>query len=223
MDIRYYLIHCKKHNEREKHLKKIQNNLKQPIYIFEGVYTKNNSIEKEDQLNFLQCFDKKLNIKENFKFNLPGQIGCYLSHHLLIKKIKDNKDNKNLKSNYSVIFEDDVIWELDELNIRILDIINKLKEKEKDWDLIYLGNLNNNHGKNLTNNIYYLDPRIHCFGTHALLINNKNIEKIYEYNCLIRHEIDSHYKILIDNFKINGFVIYPPLCLQNRNLISNIK
>jgi hypothetical protein len=95
--------------------------------------------------------------------------------------------------------------------------------KETQWDIVFLGNLNNNHGNIFKDNIYYLDPRISCFGTHALLINNNFLDKIYNLNCLIRNEIDSHYKLLIDNNKLKGFIIYPPLCYQNNILPSNIK
>jgi GR25 family glycosyltransferase involved in LPS biosynthesis len=143
---------------------------------------------------------------------------------MLIKHIlRNNKDSKN--QYYSVIFEDDVTWNSNIINlhVEIKQIIHNFLESEIDWDIVFLGNLNNNHGKLLKGNIYYLNPRVHCFGTHALLINNKNITKIYCFNCLIRNEIDSHYKFLIDNNKLKGFVIYPPLCLQNTSLLSNIK
>lgn len=223
INIYYYLIHCHEHKERQKHIKKIYSILEKPIGIFNGIYTKNIDITTINIQSYLQNFDYNLKIKGNFSFSLSGQIGCYLSHHLLVKHILlCNKDINN--QSYSVIFEDDVTWNNNiNLHIKISQIINILSELEIDWDIIFLGNLNNNYGKKLKGNIYYLNPRIHCFGTHALLLNNKNIKKIYCFNCLIRNEIDSHYKFLIDNNKLKGFVIYPPLCLQNISLISNIK
>jgi GR25 family glycosyltransferase involved in LPS biosynthesis len=224
--INYYLLHCFKHKERKKHIKNICSKLDKHINIFEGYYTKNIDINTENIQIYLQNFDNNLKIKSNFSFGLSGQIGCYLSHHLLVKNILQQMTiyNKNPNNQfYSVIFEDDVTWNNINLHIEINQIINILLESEVDWDIVFLGNLNNNHGKLLKGNIYYLNPRINCFGTHALLLNNKNIQKIYFFNCLIRNEIDSHYKFLIDNNKLKGLVIYPPLCFQDTSLLSNIK
>jgi GR25 family glycosyltransferase involved in LPS biosynthesis len=221
--INYYIIHCSNHKERQKHIKNIYSILEKPINIFNGIYTKNIDINTINIQSYLQNFDYNLQIKNNFNFSLSGQIGCYLSHHLLIKNILLNNKERNNQS-YSVIFEDDVTWNNNiNLNIEINQIINNLLNLTIDWDIIFLGNLNNNHGKLLKNNIYYLNPKLYCFGTHSLLINNKNLQKIYSFNCLIRNEIDSHYKFLIDNNKLKGFIIYPPLCLQNTSLLSNIK
>ena len=225
--VNYFIIHCDEHIERETHLKKINKNLKQKTQIFKGYYTKTNEIDRKSQEEYLNTIDEHIKLKETFTFNLPGQIGCYLSHHMLIKELYFNKNkNINLTNDYSVIFEDDVIWNANafDLHKSILNIISDLKcnETETDWDIIFLGNLSDNYGKPLVKNIYYLDIRKPCFGTHALLINNKNLEKIYLQNCLVRHEIDNHYKKLIDNNKLKGFVINPPLCYQNDKLNSNI-
>jgi GR25 family glycosyltransferase involved in LPS biosynthesis len=219
--IHYYLIHCKEHEERNNHINKIKKNLCKSLMIIPGYYTKRNNLDKQEQLKYLQKFDYNLEFKNEFSFKLPGQIGCYLSHHMLIKKILEFKYYQKINNDYSVILEDDVIWYKINLHESINSIINHLSNT--DWDIVFLGNLNNNYGKSLKENIYYLDIRKPCFGTHALLINNKKLDKIYRNNCLIRHEIDSHYKILMDGNKLNGFVIYPPLCYQNDVLISNIK
>jgi GR25 family glycosyltransferase involved in LPS biosynthesis len=216
MIIKYYLIHCLEHIERIIHIKKIIKYLGYPIQIVEGIYTKSIDLNKETQLDFMKKFDSNIEFKNTFTFKLSGQIGCYLSHHLLIKKLLQQEHH-----NYSVIFEDDVKWNITDLHSSIINVINSLNLE--DWDIVFLGNLTNNHGKVFKNNIYYLDPRIPCFGTHSLLINNNKLDKIYRHNCLVRHEIDTHYKILIDCNKLNGFVIYPPLCFQNNNLKSNIK
>ena len=219
--IHYYLIHCKEHEERINHIKKIKKNLLQPLIMIPGFFTKHNTINKDEQIKYLQMIDPNLNFKNEFIFKLPGQIGCYLSHHMFIKKLLEFKFYPKINNDYSILFEDDVIWYKFNLHESIMTIINHLSNT--DWDIVFLGNLNNNYGKPFKENIYYLDNRKPCFGTHALLFNNKKLEKIYSNNCLIRHEIDSHYKILIDGNKLNGFVIYPPLCYQNDVLISNIK
>ena len=123
---------------------------------------------------------------------------------------------------YSVIFEDDVLF-----NIGIHDKINKIIYDVEviancDFDIIFLGNLTNNHGTRLINNIYYMDPKANCWGTHALLINNKNIEKIYGALCNIKCEIDRHYADCIINGILKGLFVYPCDCLQDQKLYSNI-
>ena len=104
----------------------------------------------------------------------------------------------------------------------ITNIINDIKTTNTDFDIIYLGSLNNNRGKNVTNNIYCLDATKPCFGTHAMLINNANIEKIYQSNCNIIHAIDNQYFFNTVTNRLNGFVISPSICYQSGVLNSHI-
>jgi GR25 family glycosyltransferase involved in LPS biosynthesis len=214
LKLNYYMIHCIEHIEREENIKQTTFKLNKPINIFNGINTLNISLN--DQIIYINNFNNK--IKSSFKFNKPGQIGCYLSHFKIIENIMNN----NLNYDYSVIFEDDVYFGK-YLNTNINKIVIDLNSLNINFDLIFLGNSNNNKGDKLINNIYNIDINNYCWGTHALLINNKNINKIYNLNCNITHEIDTHYASLIKNRKLIGFVIYPPLCFQNSKLISTIK
>lgn len=81
--------------------------------------------------------------------------------------------------------------------------------------MIYLGNLNNNHKKQIIDNIYSVDSVSPLWGTHALLINNKNANKILLNITNIDQAIDNKYKSIIDNNSIKAFVIYPTLVEQN--------
>ena len=170
----------------------------------------------------MQLHDSNMSMPINAQTK-SGEIGCYLSHHLLIKHIMDksNKDKSN-KDEYSVIFEDDVTFKphmCDDIEL----IINNMKLKNVDWDIIFLGNIGKNHGKHIINNIYAIDSTRVCAGTHALLINNKNASKIYDTNCNIIHAIDFQYKLNIDAKKLNGYVIFRPLCFQDREFSSNVQ
>jgi GR25 family glycosyltransferase involved in LPS biosynthesis len=238
--IKYYLIHCPQHAERINHITTIIKQISRPIEIFDGIYTAD--IELSKQNDVLQSYDKKLvfNVRagsqyliyekrymlgatNSFKFYLPGQIGCYLSHHMIIKQIVDNKMNNKNISDYTVIFEDDVQFSSHiDLHGAIMQAINDMRSAKIDFDIIYLGSLNENHGRNVINNIYRLDDTVGCFGTHALLINNANIEKIYQSNCNIIHAIDNQYYFNIVNKMLNGFVVYPSICGQTSDLRSNI-
>jgi GR25 family glycosyltransferase involved in LPS biosynthesis len=130
-----------------------------------------------------------------------------------------DKVNKN---EYSVIFEDDVTLK-PHICDKIENIINKMKSVDIDWDIIFLGNIGKNHGNHIVDNVYEIDSTRVCAGTHSLLINNKNVNKIYNTNCKIIHAIDFQYKINIDTGKLNGYVIFPPICFQNREYSSNIQ
>jgi GR25 family glycosyltransferase involved in LPS biosynthesis len=218
-NIKYYIIHCDEHIDRVNHINVVKELLNKDICIVKGYYTKNNSLDRNKVIEYLGEIDSNMVLSE-FNFNLSGQIGCYVSHHMLVKKIYDDKTNNIDIGDYSVIFEDDVLFK-NNLHDNINKIINDLSND--DFDIVFLGSLNKNHGIRKTNNIYYLNEKDWCWGTHALLINNKNIKKIYDNNCNIHHEIDNHYKILIDSKKLNGFVIYPQLCNQNIKFKSNIK
>jgi GR25 family glycosyltransferase involved in LPS biosynthesis len=217
MNIKYILIHCDEHEERVSNIEKMQKILNRNITLFKGYYTKQNSILKEDIICFLKNHDKSLEMKE-IAFWKSGEIGCYLSHHIIIKNIMNSYSN-----DYTVIFEDDVVFK-DTLHEDIEKIINNLNGLCVEWDIIYLGNITNNHKEKIIDNVYTIDENNVCTGTHALLINNKNAEKIYKNNCNIVHAIDFQYKINIDNKHLNGFVIYPQLCFQQNDVYaSNIQ
>jgi hypothetical protein len=54
--------------------------------------------------------NENISFEDDFRFYLSGQIGCYLSHFSVIEKIMNEKNNNELKYDYSVIFEDDVTY-----------------------------------------------------------------------------------------------------------------
>lgn len=215
--IKYFIIHCKEHTERLSNIDKIKALLNKPITIFDGFYTKQVSVEYLNKLQYYQEHDPNITMPINVQ-SKSGEIGCYLSHHMLIKHIMD----KSNKDEYSVVFEDDVTFNPYICN-DIDRIINNLKNKNVDWDIIFLGNIGKNHGKHIVNNIYTIDATRVCAGTHALLINNNNASKIYNNNCVITHAIDYQFKQSIDANKLNGYVIFRPLCFQNREYSSNIQ
>jgi GR25 family glycosyltransferase involved in LPS biosynthesis len=224
MKIKYYLIHCIEHNERKKHIhENILNKLSklgQSIEIYKGIYTKH--ILLKNQVEYVKSFDEKLNIDNDFEFYLAGQIGCFLSHFKIIEKIMHEKKKHCDNNEYSVIFEDDVIFEIN-IHDKIIKIIYDLDIiANQDFDILFLGNITGNHGRKLINDIYFMDPNANCWGTHALLIKNKNIEKIYNNLCNIFCEIDRHYAHCIVNTKLKGLFLYPCVCFQNQLLHSNI-
>jgi hypothetical protein len=229
INLKYYLLHCQEHTERIKHINTVVARLNQPVEVFNGIYTGNMDLTR--QLELLHKYDTNLQISDiqlgsmsRFEFYMQGQVGCYLSHHMIIKQIMDNKLANHYIGDYSIIFEDDIQFQYNfDLDGAIKNIITDLKEMNKEFDIVYLGSLNNNYGEHVTKNIYYLDPTRPCFGAHALLINNANIEKIYQSNCNIKFAMDNQYYVNILENVLNGFVIYPSICFQSAELKSNIE
>jgi GR25 family glycosyltransferase involved in LPS biosynthesis len=215
--VNYFIIHCKEHIERLSNIDNVKQLLNTHITIFDGFYTRLLNVEYHHKLQHYKLHDPNMSMPVNVQTK-SGEIGCYLSHHMLIKYIMDNAN----KDEYSVIFEDDVTFK-EPIGDNIDRIINNMKKLNIDWDIIFLGNIGKNHGKHIIDNIYTIDGKSVFAGTHALLINNKNASKIYDTNCKIIHAIDFQYKINIDAGKLNGYVIFRPLCFQNREYKSNIR
>jgi GR25 family glycosyltransferase involved in LPS biosynthesis len=204
MSIDYYLIHCDEHTKRLDHVESIQKKL--PIHLFQGIYTKNVKIEEQDK--YIRNFNS--NIKILKQFTTSGEIGCYLSHFSLVDHIM-----KTSKTEYSVIFEDDVQFDCD-LNEEIIQITKKLIDLSIDFDILFLGNLSKNKGRPIIDTIFYMDKNKPCWGTHALLIHNKNIEKIMKLNHQVKGAIDNHYVDWCKRNKLICLVLSPSICTQTR-------
>lgn len=199
-NIDYFVIHIKNSNNKYKNIKKNEILLKKKINLYDAI------IGKNINLNNLSLIDK--NITFNFNYNYSGEIGCYLSHLLLIKSlIKSNKK-------YTVIFEDDFTILDTQLDDKINKIINKLNS---NFDIIYLGNLTNHHYEKIIDNIYTINKIDFLWGTHAYIINNKSAKKIYDSLLNIDVSIDNKLKNNINNNIIKGYVIFPILVDQNIN------
>lgn len=189
------------------------NKLNVPVSIFDGIYVEKSFSNNEELLIFLKTYDPSFRTTY-LPYKIKGTIGCYLSHHLLIKQISENVNSK-----YSVIFEDDICL-TEQTNNDIKQIILKIEEKNIDFDLCYLRNSSNNHGELIIDNIYKLDKDNNCFQTCALLINNEYTQKIYNSNLDAYHEIDTQYAKFSN---LNILTIYPCLLHVNYNLNSNIR
>jgi GR25 family glycosyltransferase involved in LPS biosynthesis len=145
-----------------------------------------------------------------------GELGCYMSHSKIYKLIKERN-----QPGYSVYFEDD----FNIVDNDFLKNVNRAIEilKDKDFDLLYLGTNYSNHGENIKENVYKIDKKGSLYGAHAILINNKKIDKIIEHTKFITVPIDVRLEELCRSDELIGTVIYPHLVLQQfGNLDSTI-
>jgi GR25 family glycosyltransferase involved in LPS biosynthesis len=203
------------------HIEYIKKQFNKEITIFPGVYTRYVPINK--QVEYITNLKNKMHFDETkgFRFKHSGEIGCYLSHYYVIETIMNNNKETSM-FDYSVIFEDDVTSDFNNLHDKIENIIKKINNQGIDFDIIFLGTRNGNKGQHIVDDIFYLDKNAECWGTHALLINNKNAEKIFNLGCSITGQIDIHYTNLAVNGKLTCLVISPIICDQSE-LPSNIQ
>lgn len=167
---------------------------------------------------------KKNVLDKNYKLAGPKnsnhakrEIGCYLSHLNIYKKIK--KDNKN---GYTLIFEDDFLVNSPDLKDDIRKSIDKLNNKNIDFDYLYLGSNKINYGEHIIDNLYYVNPKQHLFGTHAYVINNKKIDKIIDNVKLIKRPIDVAIQDLSNNHIFTIIIMYPYTVIQNKSFKSTV-
>lgn len=103
-------------------------------------------------------------------FGPKSAIGCGLSHKLLWKKFIETKKD------YSVIFEDDIIYD-ENLDIK-KEIEYALKTAPKDFDILYLGNIRLpglTQLTKVTDNVYNSSLSL---ATHAYIISKKGAKKL---------------------------------------------
>jgi GR25 family glycosyltransferase involved in LPS biosynthesis len=145
---------------------------------------------------------------------MKGEIGCYLSHLYLLKKIA-NSDYDG----WTIIFEDDLVLDntfKDELHKILIDL-----DGNENVDMIYLGNTSQNHCKKglFKNNLCYPDTP---YGTQAYMVNKRSAQKIYELIKFVNNPIDVNYDLLMKSGEINGLVVIPTLVNQNQENQSMI-
>ena len=200
--------------ERLENIKNQQNKIINKIEIYDAVNGKNLDIDNLKNNNILA---NQNILSENYNHKI-GEIGCYLSHLNIYKKIKENN-----KKGYTIIFEDDFLINSDNFINEVKKGIDILNSKNIDFDFLFLGNLNDNHGENIADNLYYIDKNVNLFGTHGYIINNKNIDKIFDNLNKIVKPIDNAIQDLSYNKIFNTIVIYPNLVNQQDQLKSTIR
>ena len=210
--IEYYVITLK-NIDRIKNIKGQEENINININIFEAI--KGVLINQEELINnnILDPIFKYPTIKRS------NEIGCYMSHLTLLKKIKNNNINQ---SNYSVILEDD--FEI--INSDFQMIINDaLLQIPDNFDILFLGYpviIDESTNLNYSTNLYEFNNKNNIYGAYAYLINNNNIDKIVENIEYIDMPIDIKYQELGYKSKLNIFFINPKIIDTNLGFASTI-
>lgn len=204
--IEFYVISLKKN----KRLKNIKNQLNNINYQFVDAID-GKTIDQDELLNnyiLKENFYDKNNNKRN------KEIGCYQSHYKIYNQVKKKYNN------YTVILEDDIYVNTNNLEKDLDEIINKMKNI--DFDIIFLGNTFDNKGKKINGNIYEINKNKETVGCFAYLINNRNIQKFINFTKTIDEPIDLKLNSLIKTDNLKGYTISPCLINYKKELKSNI-
>lgn len=148
----------------------------------------------------------------------PGQLGCLLSHkEVLEDAIKNNYEN-------ILVLEDDIIFHKN-FHSEFEKKYKYLLEKEKRFDLIYLGCSQSLGGlgqwKHTKMKNHYYD-NYSTDGTFSMLINKNIFNVILNYINKLDIPIDTSIsKNILKKKKYKCFTIYPHIITSNVSLLSN--
>lgn len=171
-----------------------------------------------DDLTKSGVLDKSMQPHDNAK---KREIGCYLSHYKMYEKIKAES---NKYRQYTIIFEDDIKILTDTFIDDVKSALQKLTDNNIDFDMLFLGTLSNNYGEQAIDNIYYTDKSVNTLaGAHAILINNRNIDKIIENTKYIDNPIDHKLGNLARDDLLTILMLKPGICGQQETLLSTIR
>ena len=120
-----------------------------------------------------QHFTKPV-IKNNLSKLSKGELGCTVSHCMLIEYIYNHPNNWD----YAIICEDDALLTHYKKKVEILfNIINKI---DKDFGIIQIKPVNSNIvKKNIANDLDFVDWKSNHWGTGCYIISRKGTKDIY--------------------------------------------
>lgn len=201
-----FCINLERSKERLKKIKEKARNENININFYKAVdgnKLKNTDIKKLCTDNYYK------EIMRNSKY---GNIGCYLSHLNLWKKI----NNENI--DYALIIEDDIVFCKNFKN----ELLKSLKTIPNNWDIIFLG-LTRPCGKQINNNIYSILEK-KCDknngGLFAYIVNGKNIKKMIRF-CDVKIDKMIDHKIRDNYLNMDTFFVYPFIISHNYDFESD--
>ena len=168
----------------------------------------------QDNLIQLKILDDKFKFYSSKRSN---EIGCYLSHLNLLKSCK------KLNNKFHIIFEDD--FQIVS-NIHFYQMITNIINQTTfySFDIIFLGWVNDNTDSYyyFSDNLYKFNNNNNFFGTVAYIVNSNSLDKIIDLISYIDMPIDTKYKQLHTDNKLDIYWINPIIVESNYSLFSSI-
>jgi GR25 family glycosyltransferase involved in LPS biosynthesis len=205
-NIQAYVITLKS-PERIKNIEENKIKTKLDIELVDGVH--GDTLNFEDLINqgkLLKDFYEDPNSVQRIR---KREVGCYLSHLKTYEIIKNNK-----LPGYSIVFEDDFKVVDSNFVKKINKALHILKKHDDNFDFLFLGNTFGNKDKKIYGNLYTSNKSDVLYGCHAMLINNKKIDSIYEKLKYIDGQIDVNITKLNSEGKLIIYTLNPTIVNQ---------
>jgi GR25 family glycosyltransferase involved in LPS biosynthesis len=192
--------------------------LPQTINRWKATYGKDEDREvaEMDGVNriFSRSTDVELNKRNPNVINIPGEIGCWLSHKRLLRHL----NTLNVSANFGhLILEDDVL-----IDKNFAQKWQTVKQSiPGDWDFIYLG-ISKIVGDRINENVvkWKNNEDFGNYGTHAYIVRHRAIPHILDKLKHMSGPIDIQYYNMLGN--LNIYIVDPPLVIINNELESTI-
>lgn len=181
---------------------------------FDAIYCISGKHSKRRKLAQKRLFDANINFEFFDAIMIPenGNKGCYQSHQTIWKDVYNKGYSKIM------IFEDDLLF-LEKPNFQE---INRILKKLQDWDIFYLGHsplwfTKIDEKYNKTCDII----KTVSFASHAYILNVKTaVPKLLDKYVKSWGLIGSIDTLIAT--RLNGYAIYPQICIQDFNFESEI-
>ncbi len=213
-----WVLNLDKDTERLKILMKQQPLLPQKINRWKATYGKEEDRDRaaKDGVNHIlsKSGDIELNKSNKNVINIPGEIGCWLSHKRLLRHLNTLDVSPNFGH---LILEDDVLIDKD-----FLQKWDKIKLSiPGDWDFIYLG-ISNIVGDRMNEHVVKWKNSADWgnYGTYAYIIRHRAIPHILDKLNFMSAAIDAQYYNMLGG--LNIYIIDPPLILADEEIESTI-
>lgn len=201
-DIECYVIHMVKSADRIPNIETQIKKINYPVHLFTATDGKTLDLQKLIQSGFIdqKYYDRIKN---------PSVYGCYMSHYKLIEMLKNNH-----KSKYSIIFEDDFSIVSENFTDQVNKIVKQLEDKKYDFDIILLGSEGQHEGQEIVSNVFDYGKDGHTYCLHGYLVNNKNLNKIYNVISYVDEAIDWKVTLAAKKGLLNLLIVKPDLVKQ---------
>jgi glycosyl transferase, family 25 len=214
--INAYVINMDKDISRMNSVDKLLKNIDIPYERFSGINGKEFVKNENNVSSFSNIID--------FNKLSPSEVGCFLSHYTLWKRIlKNNSQNDNV----TIIFEDDITtYGSSNIKEMIVNATEKLKGK---YDILYLGKCLDRCSKYEKTEVPNVYKTFFASCNHAYIISKKGIMKILDYisknklpkafDCVLVDLMDKGY---IDAYTFHPSIFVQDVLVNSSNLIPSI-
>jgi glycosyl transferase family 25 len=138
-----------------------------------------------------------------------GELGCYMSHMVILKDMINNNYSKIL------VFEDDVVFN-DDFNAKFDYYYNQLPN---DWDIVYMSGNHTTSLEKITDNIYKTNGTL---AMHSYFISLEGAKKLY--NLLVAKNMTDPIDVIgIEYQKNNNCYTFRPHLTYQKEGFSDIQ